>query len=215
MKALIAGATGLIGSYLLSMLLEDPYYEQVVILTRRTLDLSDEKSNKIVTDFDKIRDVLTGIQVDHVFCCLGTTIKKAGSKEAFKKVDFEYPMELARITLKNKADKFLLVTALGANKHSIIFYNRVKGEVEEAIRQLGFPSLYIFRPSLLLGIRDEKRMGEDIAKKTYKYLDKIFIGPFKKYKGIHAKAVAVSMLRMAKSSQTGTVILESDKIKEA
>ncbi len=215
MKALIAGATGLIGSHLLRMLLDDPDYEQVVILTRRTLNLRDEKSNQIIADFDQINKTLTDIQVNHVFCCLGTTIQKAGSREAFKKVDLEYPLELARITLKNRADKFLLVTALGANSKSIVFYNRVKGEVEKAIRQLGFPCLYIFRPSLLLGDRNERRLGEDIAKKAYKYLDKIFIGPLQKYKGIHAESVASSMIKMAKSSLTGTVILDSHRIKEA
>jgi uncharacterized protein YbjT (DUF2867 family) len=170
------------------------------------------KARVIMTDFEDLPDSLKGIEADHVYCCLGTTMKKAGSKEAFRKVDLEYPFKLAEIMLTKKAQKFLLVSALGAGKNSIIFYNRVKGEVEQAIGGLGYPSLYIFRPSLLYGERKEARIGEDIAKKTYKYLDKLFIGPLKKYKGIHAEKVASSMIKMAKTNKNETKILESDQI---
>ncbi len=215
MKALIAGATGLVGSHLLQRLLEDRDYDEIWVLTRRPLNSEHKKIREIVTDFQNLRDSLQKVEAEHIYCCLGTTMKKAGSKQAFKKVDFEYPLELAQIMISKKAEKYMLISSLGANRNSIIFYLRVKGELEEAIGQLGFPSLFIFRPSLLLGDRTESRAGEDIAKKMYQYIEWLFIGPFKKHRGIEAKTVAESMIKMAKSDQKGTLILESDRIREA
>ncbi|MBS0000113.1 MAG: NAD-dependent epimerase/dehydratase family protein [Cyclobacteriaceae bacterium] len=214
MKAIIAGATGLVGSHLLKQLAEDQDYDEIWVLTRRPLNSKQKKIKEVLADFEDLESSLQHVKADHVFCCLGTTMKKAKSKEAFKKVDLEYPRELARIMLSRKAQKFLLVSALGASTGSFIFYNRVKGEVEKEIRHLGYPGLVIFRPSLLLGDREEQRTGEDIAKKTYKYLDKLFIGPLKKYRGIHAATVAACMIKMAKKSHIGTWILESDQIQE-
>jgi uncharacterized protein YbjT (DUF2867 family) len=141
-------------------------------------------------------------------------MKKAGSKEEFHKVDFGYPIEIARIMKKKGSRTFLNVSALGAKKDSLIFYNRVKGELEAALQDTGFSSLVIFRPSLLLGERNENRIGEDIAKRTYKILDKIFIGPLKKYSGIKGQTVAHAMFEMAKRKRQGLTILESDEIKE-
>jgi uncharacterized protein YbjT (DUF2867 family) len=215
MKALIAGATGLVGSHLLRILIDDPEYEQVWVLTRRSVNTGHKKIREIISDFQHLSDSLKEVDAKHVFCCLGTTMKKAGSRQAFRKVDFEYQRELAQIMFSKNAEKFLLVSAIGASKNSIFFYNRVKGEVEDAIRHLGFPALFIFRPSLLLGDRKEERIGEDMAKKIYRYIDWTFLGPFKKYKGIPAETVAVSMHEMAKSDLMGTVILESDQIMEA
>jgi uncharacterized protein YbjT (DUF2867 family) len=214
MKAVVAGSTGLVGSHLLRMLIKNADYDRIWMLTRRPQYTDNPKVVIILTDFENLADSLKEIEADHVFCCLGTTMKKAGSKEAFRKVDLEYPFKLAEIMLAKKAQKFLLISALGANRNSIIFYNRVKGEVEEAIGGLGYTSLYIFRPSLLLGEREEARTGEDIAKKIYKYLDKFFIGPLKKYKSIHAEKVAASMIEMAKTDKNETKILESDQIME-
>jgi uncharacterized protein YbjT (DUF2867 family) len=215
MKALIAGATGLVGSHLLQRLLEDRDYDEIWVLTRRPLNSEHKKIREIVTDFQNLRDSLQKVEAEHIYCCLGSTMKKAGSKQAFKKVDFEYPLEMAQIMISKKAEKFMLISSLGASRNSIIFYLRVKGELEEAIGHLGFQSLFIFRPSLLLGDRTESRTGEDIAKKMYQYIEWLFIGPFKKHRGIEAKTVAESMIKMAKSDQKGTLILESDRIREA
>jgi uncharacterized protein YbjT (DUF2867 family) len=215
MKALIAGATGLVGSHLLRLLLNDPDYEEIWAITRRPLITQHKKIREILSDFNDLDDSLLELKADHIYCALGTTMKKAGSKEAFRKVDFTYPLDIAKIMRSKGATKFLLVSAIGANRNSIIFYNRIKGEVEEAIGQLDYPSLFIFRPSLLFGDRKEKRTGEEAAKKIYRYIDWIFIGPFRKYKGIEAENVAMTMLKMAKTVQRGTVILESDQIMEA
>lgn len=215
MKALIAGATGLVGSHLLQFLLEDPYYEKIWVLTRRRLKVQNKKITEIISDFSDLASSLQKVKTDHVFCCLGTTMKKGGSKEAFRKVDLEYPVEIAKLMRSNGAEKYLIVSAIGASRNSIFFYNRVKGEVEETVRQQGYPVLFIFRPSLLLGDRKEPRAGEDVAKRIYRYIDWFFIGPFKKYRGIAAETVAAAMLKKAKTEQMGTMILESDEIMEA
>ena len=214
MKAVIAGATGLVGSHLLELLKDDPDFDEVWVLTRRSLNIKQKKIKEVLTDFRDLEEALKNVKATHVFCCLGTTMAKAGSKEAFKMVDLDYPLELARIMLEKNAEKYLLVSAIGASTRSLFFYSRVKGEVESEIRRLGYPGLVIFRPSLLLGDRKENRTGEDIAKRAYGFLDKIFIGPLKKYKGIHAGTVAACMRRMAKKSHRGTWIIESDQIQD-
>ena len=166
--ALLAGATGLIGSQVLKLLLDDPEYHEVKILTRRAIDVSHHKLRTILADVDSLKNVVGELKADTVFCCLGTTMKKAGSKEAFRKIDFTYPLEIASATHRLGAKQFLLVSALGADPSSSIFYNKVKGETEDAIGKLGFTSFHIFRPSLLLGDRNESRPGEDAAKIVYK-----------------------------------------------
>ncbi len=213
-KALILGATGLIGRELAKVLSQTDYYRKIYVLVRKETGSSSDKIEEIMANFDDLEESLNSIQADDVYNCLGTTMKKAGSKEEFHKVDFGYPIEIARIMKKKGSRTFLNVSALGAKKDSLIFYNRVKGELEAALQDTGFSSLVIFRPSLLLGERNEKRIGEDIAKRTYKILDKIFIGPLKKYSGIQGRTVAFAMFEMAKRKPQGLTILESDKIKE-
>ena len=205
-KALIAGATGLTGSYLLKQLLADDHYASVVAVTRKPLGFHHDKLVNIVTDFERLDDVAAQLTADDVFCCLGTTIRKAGSQAAFRKVDFDYPLKLAQLTLKNGAQKFLLVSALGADASSRIFYNRVKGEAEEAIRNTGFPALHIFRPSLLLGPRNEQRSAEDAAKWFYKVFG--WLIPLR-YKAIHARTVARAMQHHAHQSKSGVFVHES------
>lgn len=160
--AVIAGGSGLIGGKLLQLLLSSDRYSRVIGLTRSELG-SHPKLVEIKTDGTDLDSILTG-GIDDVFCCLGTTMAKAGSKEKFYQVDYTYPFELHRTTLGQGAKQFLIVTALGASKKSPVYYNRVKGEIEEAVSGLGFSSLHIFRPSLLMGQRQESRMGEDAAK---------------------------------------------------
>jgi uncharacterized protein YbjT (DUF2867 family) len=143
---------------------------------------------------------------DDVFCCLGTTIKQAKTKEAFRKIDFDYPLELATLLKANGATQFLLVSALGSDKNSRIFYNQVKGEVEEAIGKVGYTGYHIFRPSLLIGPRNEARAGENAAKTVYKIFG--FLIPAK-YKGIESIKVARAMLNFAKEDKPGTFIHES------
>jgi len=204
--ALVAGSTGLIGGQLLSLILEDPHYDKVIALSRKPLALNHPKLQNILVEVDQLNQH-KDLKAEDVFCCLGTTIKQAKSKEAFRKVDFDYPLELAKILKANGAKQFLLVSALGSNKNSGIFYNRVKGEVEEAIAAVGYDSFHIFKPSLLVGPRKEQRSGEDAAKLFYKIFG--FLIP-KKYKEIESIKVARAMIALAKTNKQGLQIHESD-----
>lgn len=204
--AVIAGATGLIGKRLLEELLQSPRYASVIALTRRPLALQHPQLRNVVTDFQQPGSVLTDVVPHDVFCCLGTTMAKAGSKEKFYEVDFQYPLNLASATRALGAKQYLLVSAVGADAHSKIYYNRVKGQTENAIREVGFDALHIFRPSLLLGPRPEKRAGEDIAKVVYKIFS-FAIPP--KYKAISFEKVAEAMLVFAARDMRGTFVHES------
>ena len=209
--ALVAGSTGLIGKQLLTLLLATNRYDKVIALTRHDLEIQHPKLVEIKIDFSILDKYADQLVADDIFCCLGTTMKKARTKERFYEVDFTYPLRLAVATKLAGAKQFLLVSALGANKKSSVFYNKVKGEVEEAITNLGFESLHIMRPSLLLGEREEKRSAEDAAKVVYKYLG--FLIP-NKYKGIEGAAVARAMLHFAASGQKGISIHESPSLQK-
>ncbi|HET9487050.1 MAG TPA: NAD(P)H-binding protein [Chryseosolibacter sp.] len=204
--AVVAGATGLIGNLLVIKLVGSPRYESVITLTRKSLPSHHPKVRQVLTDFHDLPSALSGVRPDDVFCCLGTTMAKAGSKNKFYEVDFEYPFALAKVTRGLGAKQYLLVSALGADRNSKIYYNRVKGEAESAIRTVGFDATHIFRPSLLLGQRTEKRTSEDIGKFLFKVFG--FAIP-EKYKAIDAAKVAEAMLATASKDQKGTFIHES------
>lgn len=209
--ALLAGSTGLIGKQLLELLLDDPHYTVVKAISRKPLAIQHAKLQNIVADLDTLTEHHDQLKADDVFCCLGTTIKQAGSQAAFRKVDFEYPFELAKLTKNQGATQFLIITALGSDAKSGIFYNRVKGEVEQAIDAVGFDSYHIFRPSLLLGERTEKRAGEGAATVVYKALG--FLIPLK-YKAIDSAKVAKAMLHFAKQNSKGKFIHESKELQQ-
>lgn len=207
--ALIAGSTGLIGNQLLELLLDDNYYDVVKAISRKPLEINHPKLENIVFEFDRMSEHQDELHADDVFCCLGTTIKKVRTKEKFRQVDFDYPLALARLTKANGAEKFLLVSALGADKNASIFYNQVKGEVEEAIDQVGFKSYHIFRPSLLMGDRKERRSGEDAGKFFFTYFG--FLVPAR-YKGIESVKVARAMQKLATQPLPGTHVYESKEL---
>jgi len=210
--ALIVGATGLIGKSCLYELLENTSYTKVIALVRKPLAIKHHQLHQLVVNFDELDSLTNELIADDVFCCLGTTIKVAGSQENFRKVDLEYPLKVAELTLQNGATQFLLVSAMGANTQSSIFYNKVKGEVEERIGALGFLSFHIFQPSLLLGARKEFRLGELFGKAIMKGLSFLFIGPIKKYKAIPGSTVAKAMVAIALQQKAGLYIFESDSI---
>lgn len=209
-KALILGASGLIGRELTDLLLQSSHYDEVVTFVRKPLAIRHPKLTQIIYQYDHPDTSL--IQADDIYCALGSTIKKAGSKSAFRKIDYEYPIEIAKAGLQNGAKQFLIVTALGAAPDSRIFYSRVKGEVEMTLEQTGYSSLHIFRPSLLTGKRTEKRTGEDFAKILATIIDPLLIGPLRKYRSIQGRQVAQAMLQIAKKNIAGTHRYDSDKI---
>jgi uncharacterized protein YbjT (DUF2867 family) len=212
LNALIAGATGLVGSSLLKQLLVDEQYEKVVVITRKPIEIQHPKLIQQAIDFNSIESMKLDYRIDAVFCTLGTTIKTAGSQDAFYKVDFSYVVNLGKWSAANGVKRFLIVSAMGANAKSGIFYNRVKGEMETAVSQLNIQQIQIFRPSLLMGNRTEKRGGEKIAQVVMGGLGFLFVGPLLKYKGIHADVVAKAMIKAAKENEKGFTVFESGEM---
>jgi len=204
--ALIAGSTGLTGSYLLNILLEAPEYREVIAYVRKPSGNQHPKLKEVVVDWDTLQ---ASVEADDVYCCLGTTIKKAGSQEAFRKVDYAYPLQLAQVQFKGGSQQFLLVSAIGADAKSAIFYSRVKGELENAIQAIGYNSVQIFRPSFIAGPRKESRAGERIGLAIFSFLSPLFIGPLKKYAPIHAEQIARAMYRTAQKNISGSHIYDS------
>lgn len=211
-KALVLGSSGLVGSLLLRLLLDDERYGRVTALVRRPLAISHPGLRQAVIDFDRMDRFEKEFDADDVFCCLGSTIKKAGSREAFSRVDLHYPLAAARIAKAKGARHFLIVTSMGANPASRVFYSRVKGEVESGLAGGGFRSLSILRPSLLLGKRDEKRTGESIMIALAPVFSPLLSGPLRKYRPIRAEDVAKAMIEIAAREAPGTAIYESDRL---
>ena len=215
-RALIVGSTGLVGGYLLRDLIHHSKFNAVHSLSRRPSGLDSPTLKAHLIDFDQIDtlDATThGFDADALFIALGTTRKAAGSKAQFRKVDFEYPLTIARKARAAGCDACHVVSAMGADAQSNIFYNRVKGELEDALKSLGFPQLYIYRPSILMGPRQEQRIGEQIGKTVMTALSPLMLGPLKTYRPIHATTVADAMLQNAVNGTNGVHILSSDAIK--
>jgi uncharacterized protein YbjT (DUF2867 family) len=206
--ALLAGASGLVGGHLLQRLLADPRYKRVITVSRKALGIEHPKLRSLITDFDPIEAAVAGLDetVDDAFCALGTTIKTAGSRAAFRRVDFGYVVAFARAARAVGARRFMLVSAIGASARSRIFYLRVKGETEEAVAALGYPALHIFRPGLLLGQRAESRPREALGMALAPFLNPLMLGPAKAYRGIPADTVAAAMIIAAGAERTGRQI---------
>ncbi len=211
--ALVAGATGLVGSQVLALLLADPHWSHVVTVGRRTTTQQHGKLEQRVLDLGAIETANRLPHVDDVFCCLGTTIKQAGSQQAFRRVDHAFVVGLARAGLRAGATQFLLVSAIGADPESRVFYSRVKGETEAAIRQLPYRAIQIFRPSLLLGERAEFRLGERIAMLGAPVLPALLFGRLRRYRPIQAAAVARAMLTIAHEAPRGPNVFEYDAMR--
>jgi uncharacterized protein YbjT (DUF2867 family) len=212
LTAVVLGATGLIGERLVQQLLSDPAFSKVRILVRRPVALSNAKLEVEIVDFENGEEYRKKLgQGDCIFCCIGTTNKKVkGDKAAYRKIDFDIPVNAARFAKAAGFNKYLLVSAVGANDASNNFYLKLKGEVEKEIRSLRFQSFHSFRPSILLGQRKEFRLGEVIGKGIMQALSVFFVGGLKKYKGIDAALVAKAMIKAAKSADEGECIHHYD-----
>ncbi len=208
MKAAIAGATGFIGSQLLELLKDDAVIGSVQVLSRRPLDLPTKFT---VIQGDLLQPALTG-PLDVAFCALGTTMAVAGSKEAFYRVDHDLVLAFAKAAKAQGAEKFVLVSSIGADARSSNYYLKVKGETENDLKALGFRSLIILQPSLLMGERREFRFGERVGQGAMSLLGPLMLGPLAKYRGIHGRTVANAMLRLAKEDLPGVHVLESDRL---
>ena len=207
--ALVAGGSGLIGRELVQKLINSDQYGLIYLLSRKQGGLVHEKIREIVVDFEQMNLLKFDEPIDDVFCTLGTTMKQAGSRENFEKVDYKYVVALANLGKEAGAKKFLVISAMGANPKSSVFYNKVKGMTEEALKNIGFRQLVILRPSLLMGERPEPRFAERIAGFFMTALS--FLIP-DNYKAIRAEKVADNLLRMALSSTDGVSIVESGEM---
>lgn len=212
--ALIAGATGLIGRQLLEQILVSPNWASVRVLSRRSIAHENPKLEVCEINFDRLPNLAQEdpalFDVDAVFCCLGTTLKTAGSKAAFAKVDRDYVVNLAKAAEQGGARRFLMVSAIGADAGSMFFYNRIKGETEAAVKALRFEAVHIFQPSLLLGDRQEHRPGEAFSQKLSPALSPLLAGPLARYRPVAGATVAAAMLDHAASDSTGIQVHRYD-----
>lgn len=211
-SALLLGATGLTGGHLLNLLLESKDYHTVYIYSRRTLGIQNPKLKELIIDFDSYEGT---VDADIVFCCLGTTIKVAKTKEAFIKVDQTYPVKFAQLQFNAGSTRFLVISSMGAAADSLFFYSRVKAEMEKLLGNIGYPKLLIFRPALITGDRKEHRAGEKFAVVINELLNYVLVGSLRKYQSVFAKTIANCMLAYAiNQSVFGKVVISSDRIKD-
>lgn len=210
--AVIAGATGLIGQYLIDLLIAGNAYAKIYVLTRRSPHLLHPKLKYEQIDFDQIAECYFDEAIDDVYCTLGSTIKKAGNKKAFRKVDLDYVVALAQWGAIHHIKSFSVVSSIGASPTSANFYLRTKGQMEQAVIKTGIPSIYIFRPSMLTGHRREFRLNEKLSLPIMKVLTPFMHGKWEKYRPIAGSQVANAMYQMAQSNRKETIILESDAI---
>lgn len=208
--AIIIGATGLIGGELVEQMLENPHYSKVVLLLRKPLEINHSKLIQEVINFDK--PDASKIVGDDLFCAIGTTLAKAGSKDAQYKIDCTYPYEIGKIAKANGIKQYILVSSIGADANSSSFYLKTKGDLEQKIKSLGFENFVSLRPSLLLGNRKDVRFGEKVGTVLMTILSPFLLGGLKKYRGIEASKVAESMQKLANQGISGVHFIESDKI---
>ena len=213
-SALLLGATGLVGGHVLDLLLDDPATGRVVVLGRRPVPREHARLEQHVVDLGRPQEHAELFRVDDVFCCLGTTIRAAGSQEAFRRVDHDYVVDAARVAAGAGARRYLLVTAAGAGRGSRFFYSRVKGDAEEGVRAQPFEGVVILRPSLILGPRAERRPSEALAQRLAPALAPLLVGPLRRYRAVDARAVARAMVRLAKERPRGVRVVESEEIQQ-
>ena len=209
-RALLVGASGLVGGECLRQLVTNPAYARVTVLTRRDLGASgrEPKVRQIVTEFSALARLGDALEADDVFCALGTTIRKAGSQERFREVDQQYPLQLAQLTRQAGARHYSIVSALGADPTSRVFYSRVKGEVEQALRAMRWPSLVILRPSVIAGVRAESRPMERLAEHVLRFAPRT-------WRPVAARDIAAAMIATALRAPPGVTVLESRDIPRA
>lgn len=211
-KAIVYGASGLVGSYILDNLLNNNNYEQVIIVVRKDLNIQHPKLKTLIGDFNSLSKVIKDIQVDEVFIALGTTQKKTPDKKLYYQIDHDYPILAAKLAKENGAKAVFLVSALGANAKSSIFYTKLKGETEQGIISLNLEHTYIFRPSMILGDRKESRPLEKVFIGIFKLINPLFVGSLSKYKGIEAEDIAKAMVKSAERLDQKVKILHWEEM---
>jgi uncharacterized protein YbjT (DUF2867 family) len=210
--ALLLGATGLVGRACLTLLLEDPAWDGVRVIGRRRTGVAHARLDEHVFDLDRLEANDALFDAADVFCCLGTTMRTAGSREAFRRVDWHYPVTAARLAAARGAGQYVLVSSVGADPGSRFFYTRVKGETERAVCEAGLESVVVARPALLVGDRPEYRPGERLSALTLRLAAPFLVGSLKRYRAIAARTVACALVELARVPQPGVRVLESDEL---
>ncbi len=209
--AILIGATGLVGTALLNMLSGDISFQRIILLTRRPLKITSPKVEVVETDFINLRKLDSYFkESDVIYCCIGTTINKAGSKKAFRMVDYDIPVHIAKIASQHNVRSYIVISSLGADSNSSNFYLKTKGEMEQDITAFKFSKLAFVRPSLLLGHRKEFRFLERLGQIVVILLSPFMFGPFKKYKPIHDSSVAKAMIQISTSASNQKVYESSE-----
>ena len=206
-NVLIIGASGLIGSELVQLLLKDDKIKSVKVFVRKTLAITDQKLREILVNFEHLEDFKDEFQGDSLFCCIGTTRKQTPDLAAYQAIDYGIVLAAANLAKSNQVPQLHLVSAIGADTSSKIFYNRLKGEIEKDLLELDFPNTVIYQPSMLIGKRSESRPAEFIAQKLMPFFDVFLLGKAQKYHSIEAKKVAESMLDNLHKPKDGATIL--------
>jgi uncharacterized protein YbjT (DUF2867 family) len=211
--AILLGATGLTGGILLQKLLNDPQYEKILLFSRSSVKIENSKIEEHLVDLFQLEKYKEQFKADQVFCCIGTTKNKTPNEEAYRKTDYGIPVTAAKLCKENGISTFAVISALGGNPDSRMFYNKIKGEMQRDVLAQKIKNTYIFKPSLLAGDRGEKRFFENLVQQAMKILNYALIGSLKKYRSIHPETIARAMIIVANKDYQKSVI-ESDEIKK-
>lgn len=213
-RVILVGASGLIGSNLLSELIQSEEISAVLLLVRRSTGITNTKVKELILNFDELNTYLSEIQGDIIYSCLGTTKRETPDSKLYRKIDLEYPLNLAKLGMENGVSQFHIISSLGSDSESPNSYLKLKGELEQELKKLNIPSLHIYQPSFLIGDRKENRLADKIMKPIFRLIDPLLIGPLKKYRSIKAADVAKVMLTQSIKDLKGTFIYPSIKIQE-
>jgi uncharacterized protein YbjT (DUF2867 family) len=213
-RVILVGASGLIGSNLLSELIQSEEISEILLPVRKSTDISNPKVKELILNFDELNTYSSHIQGDIIYSCLGTTKRETPDSKLYRKIDLEYPLNLAKLGVKNGVSQFHIISSFGADAESSNSYLKLKGELEQELKKLNIPSLHIYQPSFLIGNRKENRLADKIMKPIFKLIDPLLIGTLKKYRSIKAVNVAKVMLSQSIKDLKGTFIYPSIQIQE-
>ncbi|MCI2228528.1 NAD(P)H-binding protein [Polaribacter sp. MSW13] len=210
--AIILGASGLTGGLVLQKLIEDERYDTIKLFSRSKMEGLPNKVKHFIGDLLELNQFKTDFTADEVYCCIGTTAKKTPDKTLYKKIDFGIPLAAAKLSKENNIPTFLVISAMGANKNSTVFYNKTKGEMEQKVLEQKIKKTWVLRPSLIGGERKESRRLEKIGLVIFKVIQPFFFGKLKKYKIVNAKNIAQAMIYLANTNYYADVIITSENI---
>ena len=213
-SAILLGATGLTGSYLLNELLNNSEYAKVIVFSRRPLETQNGKLQVFECDLLNLEEQKDYFKADEVYVCTGTTSNKTPNKKYYRNIDFGIPVTAAQLCRENRIDNIAVISSLGANSKSSVFFTKIKGEMEESVLEMEIPNTYLLRPAMILGPRKERRLGETFGKMLTFFINPLLHGSLRKYKGIHAKTIANAMINLFNEKSDLKEIIESDKIWE-